>query len=69
MSYNDKQIKDAVDAAFKQYDVDNSNSLDASEITNFMNDALKYMKSDKKVSNVEVQQYIAAVDFSGDGKI
>ncbi len=69
MSYTDQQLRDAVDAVFGKYDSDNSQSLDASEVTNLINDALKHMKSTRQVSNAEVQQFVAAVDKSGDGKI
>ena len=69
MSYTDQQLRDAVDAVFGKYDTDNSQSLDAAEVTSLINDALKHMKSNRQVSNAEVQQFVAAVDKSGDGKI
>lgn len=69
MSYNDQQLRDAVDAVFGKYDTDNSNSLDANEVCNLINDALNHMKANRKVSQAEVNQFIAAVDKSGDNKI
>ena len=69
MSYNDQQLRDAVDAVFNKYDADKSNSLDANEVFNLINDALAHMKSNRKVSQAEVNQFIAAVDKSGDSKI
>lgn len=50
MSYSDAQIKSAVDAVFGKYDTDNSNSLDASEVYALINDALKHMNANRKVS-------------------
>ena len=69
MSYSDQQLREAVDAVFHKYDTDNSQSLDASEVLNLINDALGHMKSNRKVTQQEVNQFIAAVDKSGDGKI
>jgi len=69
MSYSDQQLRDAVDAVFSKYDADNSNSLDSNEVTNLINDALKHMKANRQVSKAEVDQFVAAVDKSGDGKI
>jgi len=40
MSYNDEQLRTAVDAVFNKYDTDGSQSLDANEIANFINDVL-----------------------------
>jgi hypothetical protein len=50
MSYSDQQLRDAVDAVFNKYDTDKSNSLDANEVCNLINDALAHMKSNKKVT-------------------
>jgi len=69
MSYSDQQLRDAVDAVFSKYDADNSNSLDSNEVTNLINDALKHMKANRQVSKTEVEQFVTAVDKSGDGKI
>lgn len=69
MSYSDQQLREAVDAVFHKYDTDSSQSLDASEVLNLINDALGHMKSNRKVTQQEVNQFIAAVDKSGDGKI
>ena len=69
MSYNEEQLKKAVDAVFDKYDTDKSNSLDSNEVYNLINDALTHMKSNRKVTQAEVNQFIAAVDKSGDKKI
>ena len=69
MSYSDQQIRDAVDAVFKQFDTDNSNSLDQQEVFNLINAALKHMNANRQVSQDEVNKFIKAVDSSGDGKI
>jgi Ca2+-binding EF-hand superfamily protein len=69
MSYNEEQLRAAVDAVFSKYDTDGSQSLDANEVFNLINDALAHMKANRKVSQAEVQQFVAAVDKSGDGKI
>jgi Ca2+-binding EF-hand superfamily protein len=69
MSYNDEQLRAAVDAVFNKYDTDGSQSLDANEVFNLINDALTHMKSNRKVTQGEVQQFVTAVDKSGDGKI
>lgn len=50
MSYNDQQIKAAVDAVFGKYDTDGSNSLDAKEVYALINDALSHMKANRSVS-------------------
>jgi Ca2+-binding EF-hand superfamily protein len=69
MSYSDQQLRDAVDAVFKKYDTDNSNSLESTEVFNLINDALSHMKANRQVSQAEVNGFVQAVDKSGDGKI
>ena len=70
MGYTDQQLRDAVDAVFGQFDKDNSNSLDANEVTQLIGQALKHLGSDKGTpSQAEVDAFIKAVDKSGDGKI
>jgi Ca2+-binding EF-hand superfamily protein len=69
MPYTDQQLRDAVDAVFVQFDKDNSNSLDQSEVAQLINAALTHMTAGRKVSNEEVAQFIKAADKSGDGKI
>lgn len=69
MSYSEQQVKGAVDAVFSQFDRDNSNSLDANEVGNLINAALKQMGSGRQVSQQEVNQFVKNVDTSGDGKI
>lgn len=67
--YSDAQLKAAVDAVFSKYDTDNSNSLDGTEVHSLINDALGHMNANRQVTQAEVNQFIHAVDKSGDGKI
>ena len=67
--YSDAQLKAAVDAVFSKYDTDGSNSLDGTEVHNLINDALGHMNANRQVTQAEVNQFIHAVDKSGDGKI
>ena len=69
MGYTDQQLRDAVDAVFGQFDKDGSNCLDQNEVYNLINAAMSHMGEGKQVSQGEVQQFIQAVDKSGDGKI
>jgi Ca2+-binding EF-hand superfamily protein len=69
MVYTDDQLRQAVDAVFAKYDTDGSQSLDANEVFNLINDALAHLKANRKVTQAEVQQFVTAVDKSGDGKI
>jgi Ca2+-binding EF-hand superfamily protein len=69
MSYSDQQLRDAVDAVFNQFDADKSGYLDSNEVANLINAAFTHMKAGKKVSQDDVDQFIKAVDTSGDGKI
>jgi len=69
MSYSDQQIRAAVDAVFSAYDKDNSNSLDSAEVFALISDALKHSDSSKNVTQDEVNQFVKAVDKSGNNKI
>ena len=69
MSYSDQQLRDAVDAVFGQFDKDNSGSLDQQEVFNLIQAALSKLGSNQQVNQQQVQQFIQAVDKSGDGKI
>lgn len=69
MSYSDNDLRNAVDAVFDAYDKDKSGTLEANEITSLINDALKHMGQGRQVTQQEVNQFIAAVDKNGDGKI
>lgn len=69
MSYNDEQIRSAVDAVFDKFDADKNNYLDENETMQLINTALKAMNTGRQVSQAEVQQFIKAVDSSNDGKI
>ena len=67
--YSDEQLRTAVDAVFAKYDADNSGSLDSKEVSNLINDALKHMGHPRQVTQAVIDQFIKAVDSSGDGKI
>ena len=69
MNVTDEQLRNAVDAVFAKYDTDNSQSLDSTEVFNLITDALAHMKSSRQITQAEVQQFINAVDSSGDNKI
>ncbi len=69
MPYTDDQLRSAVDAVFGQFDKDNSNSLDAQEVYNLICAAVKHMGNGAQVSQEQVNQFVKAVDKSGDGKI
>ena len=47
MSYNDQQLRQAVDAVFDKYDADKSNSLDQQEVFKLINDAMKHMNANR----------------------
>ena len=69
MSISDEKLREAVDAVFNKYDTDGNNSLDCNEVHCLINDALAHMKAGRQVSQAEVNQFIKAVDSSGDNKI
>ncbi len=69
MSYSDKDLRDAVDAVFSTYDKDKSGTLEATEITQLINDALKHMGQGRQVTQAQVNQFISAVDKNNDGKV
>jgi Ca2+-binding EF-hand superfamily protein len=69
MVYSDKQLKDAVDAVFDQFDKDGSNTLDAQEVASLINAALANMKIKRQATQNDVQSLIHAVDKNNDGKI
>ncbi len=50
MGYTQQQLKEAVDAVFGQFDKDNSNSLDKSEVLALINAALTQMKSNRQAT-------------------
>lgn len=50
MSYNEQQLKEAVNKVFDKYDKDNSGTLDASEVTALINDALAHMGNARKAT-------------------
>ena len=43
MSYSDEDLKSAVNAVFDAYDTDKSGTLEANEVKNLINDAIKHM--------------------------
>ncbi len=69
MSYSDDDLRNAVNAVFDAYDKDKSGTLEANEITQLINDALKHMGQGRQVTQQEVNQFIAAVDKNNDGKV
>lgn len=69
MSYNDQQLRDAVDAVFSQFDQDGSNTLDQGEVANLINAALNHMGAGRQASTEEVNALISATDKNSDGKI
>jgi Ca2+-binding EF-hand superfamily protein len=69
MSHSDADLKAAVNSVFDLYDKDKSGTLEAVEITNLINDALKHMKNNRQVTQAEVNQFIKAVDNNSDGKV
>ncbi len=69
MSYSEKDLEKAVEGVFNSYDTDKSGTLEAQEVTNLINDALKQMKQRKKVTEEEVNQFIRSVDTDKDQKI
>ena len=50
MSYSEQDLKRAVDAVFNSYDTDKSGTLEAQEVANLINDALKQMQQSRKVT-------------------
>ena len=66
---NDEQLRQAIDAIFNKYDVDQSGTLEDNEIFSLINDAFKSLGRNKQVSHQEVRQFIQAIDKNGDGKI
>jgi hypothetical protein len=50
MSHSDNDLRSAVNSVFELYDKDKSGTLEALEITNLINDALKHMKQNRQVT-------------------
>ena len=69
MSYNDQQLREAVDAVFSSFDQDGSNTLDQGEVANLINAALAHMNAGRQCSQEEVNALIQATDKNSDGKI
>ena len=69
MSYSDEDLRNAVNAVFDAYDTDKSGTLEANEVRNLINDALKHMGQNRQVTEAECNQFIQAVDKNSDGKI
>lgn len=51
MSYSDDELRNAVNAVFDAYDKDKSGTLEAGEITQLINDALKHMGQGRQVTH------------------
>ena len=66
---SDDQLRQAIDAIFNKYDVDQSGTLESQQIFCLIRDAFKSLGRNKQVSQQEVQQFINAIDKNGDGKI
>lgn len=49
-------------SVFNTYDKDKNGTLDKSEVTMLINDALKQMKRNRKVTQEEVDKFLAHVD-------
>ena len=69
MSYNEADLAKAVEAVFKSCDADNSGTLEAQQVANLINDALKQMHQSRKVTQQEIDQFINSVDVNKDNKI
>ncbi len=69
MPYTEQQLQDAVNAVFKQFDTDNSGSLESTEVASLINAALANMKANRSATEAEIKALIANVDKNGDGKI
>lgn len=69
MPYSEQQLRDAVDAVFTAYDKDNSGTLDVSEVTSLINDALKHMNAGRQATQQEVSNLITQIDKNSDGKV
>lgn len=69
MSYDEAQLRQAVDKVFQTYDKDGSGSLDATEVTALINDALKHMGANRQATQDEVNKLISATDKNSDKKV
>lgn len=69
MKPTDGQLKAAINAIFTKYDTDHSGTLEGKEVYDLIKDAFKSLGREKEVSQNEVNQFIAAIDKNGDGKI
>ena len=69
MAYSFQEIRDSVEAVIAKYDTDHTNSVDVNEVCNLINDALNHMKSNRKFTQVQVNQFLSSGDKSGDGRI
>ena len=66
---SDDQLKLAIDAIFKKYDVDNSGSLDGQQVKNVITDSFKNMGTSRSVTDEDVKKFLGAVDQNSDDKI
>jgi Ca2+-binding EF-hand superfamily protein len=67
--FSEKQLQEAVDATFAQYGTNKNGTLERSEVYNMLNDMLGYVKSNRTVSEAEVNTFMGTTDTSHDGKI
>ena len=69
MSFSQEQLKKAVESVFNTYDRDKNGSLDADEVAELINDALKQMKQNRKVSEKQLCKFIEGGDKDGSRSI
>ena len=65
----DQELRSAVFWVFEAYDVDGSGGLEIEEVVVMVNDALAYMKQNRKVKQSEVEQFMSQIDKNNDGTV
>ena len=65
----DQELRSAVFRVFEAYDVDGSGGLEIEEVVVMVNDALAYMKQNRKVEQSEVEQFMSQIDKNNDGTV
>ena len=66
---SDANIKDAIDSVFSRYDVDQSGTLQYTEISNLLADAYKKLGKTQEVTDDEIKKFAFQADKNHDGKI
>lgn len=65
-----QQIKNEIDAVFKDFDKDNSGTLDIAEVKQFFAAVFANAPADlKKPTDKDIENFAYVVDKNGDGKI